>query len=1388
MKIFNKRNRKGELVIYRNWFKIQIIVFPLLSFFVLILFGQHITSLKATWNQTLGAKSPSSRIFTSFCLIKGGCSGENECSVNVSSAVFGDPCPGTFKYIEVHYTCGIATTTTTTARSRPSWFIETREPVWILPTVNSSVTPAVIPLPHTSSPPPPLHHAKVTTTKAVSTTVPTTTTTTTVSTTTSTTMKSSTTSTTVASKTTTKSIPSLIDMSENDVSSVNKSSLDTHAVAPEVFVQHPTQLPDTTPKTSTQTHVKAVPVTPPSVIGMPYDDVPWCPPSFARGLYWNWTKSGETAVLVCPGGATGTAKRKCLVGGWKDPADLSACRSAWLMSLKKRANTPDEEDSVTAVANELAKVTANNALYGGDLIIAPRIIKTLSRRMMQDVVTAFPEPHQRQALATEFLQSALGTGSALLSAGLVGPWGDLSQTERRFAVTELMLGLEEAAFLLSDVLPRATQAVHFRSHVLASARAVAADGSPVQFPSTEDEMVDWVFMDRITIPPEAVLENSEGSSTRVIFLTYRHLEDLLSPEGMNFKGSKNRNVSRIVNSRVVSASLGHGRHIQLPEPVTLTFALLKHDNVSNPICAFWDYTTSSWSDEGCFVHSFTRTHVTCKCDHLTNFAVIMDESSGIQEEENVSPLRILAYVGCLVCVLCVAGSLLIFTLFRNISSPRTYIQRHVCVCLLGAELAFLIGVWRTDLPILCGITAGFLHYCVLAAFAWMFLEGVHVYFTVTRPIESEGVHLRWWHYIVAYIGPLLVVSIAAIVDPFSFGTPSWLRSAVLLLLLMVLTWSLALLLLHQPSLPVAVAFCVFNALHGIFIFVYYCVRNEKVRNWCGSSSEQERNTWIPQLFRNVFVTEKQTYSPNNNNTTTSSTSIPSDSSSQPPPHSHHHHHHHPHHQVISQALNHALTAAPSIQQVGSSLPLSHNPSPLPQPPDSLTATTTTSLSSSPSSSSASSASSSSSSSSSLSSYPPQHTPIPPPTPPPPSSHHHHHHHHIVLDNGAAYLPTLCHVDTLKGPASLTPTVPQFPGTTCIMGSRGSLRQTGSVGGYPLPMGSLHQSLPRNRLPHSTTTITTTTATTVTPLPSATLNPPSADEEVSYKSFSRDSGHGGSEQEDSPRTPWIGHRHSHTHTISGDHKGTYLARMNALNQHKGESEPFVCSTYALTASPTSVTPSIAAMLRTGAHRANSPWNHTYMEIEAEGDPVYEEIERERWGSRTVGGGVGGGAGSEVMQVSDLSDEDIKRGPPSDVSRQSSRSYGDSRPLLPYIQPSQAQGRVQLDSQYALSEERLRDFNAAQMSRDLEHLQKVQQHLSRENLMTVAVLNGEQVVCRLSSPSHSGAPTPQSPQNLPIIHESNRNPVSSSSFSPTSNGYPPHVFTSRQQSPLIRQNEC
>ena len=38
-------------------------------------------------------------------VIRARCQGADSCQVPVDSTIFGDPCPGTLKYVEVHYSC-----------------------------------------------------------------------------------------------------------------------------------------------------------------------------------------------------------------------------------------------------------------------------------------------------------------------------------------------------------------------------------------------------------------------------------------------------------------------------------------------------------------------------------------------------------------------------------------------------------------------------------------------------------------------------------------------------------------------------------------------------------------------------------------------------------------------------------------------------------------------------------------------------------------------------------------------------------------------------------------------------------------------------------------------------------------------------------------------------------------------------------------------------------------------------------------------------------------------------------------------------------------------------------------------------------------------------------
>ena len=192
----------------------------------------------------------------------------------------------------------------------------------------------------------------------------------------------------------------------------------------------------------------------------------YCQPAVTRGLYWNWTRSGDSVVQPCPGGATGYAKWFCtpsatssgaIIATWYPSSpDLSECKSVWLTSLDSRIG---EGDSIISIANDLAQVTHSKTLYGGDMMAAARLLRQMAVKMAADL-QAFPDWRQREAIVTELVQSVVRAGSSLLGSSQSLAWKDLGLTARAEELSSPPLqsadgeSLEENAFLLANTISR----------------------------------------------------------------------------------------------------------------------------------------------------------------------------------------------------------------------------------------------------------------------------------------------------------------------------------------------------------------------------------------------------------------------------------------------------------------------------------------------------------------------------------------------------------------------------------------------------------------------------------------------------------------------------------------------------------------------------------------------------------------------------------------------------------------------------------------------------------------------------------------------------------------------------------------------------------------------
>ena len=218
-------------------------------------------------------------------------------------------------------------------------------------------------------------------------------------------------------------------------------------------------------------------------------------------------------------------------------------------------------------------------------------------------------------------------------------------------------------------------------------------------------------------------------------------------------------------SDVISVSVNkedNSSQVRLSKPVTF---LLPNSGDTDVSCAFWSFSSSVWSREGCVTLCHNGSHTKCSCDHLTNFALIFNVHSEFIAEEGVHAhqLKYITYIGFTISIFCMVVTILLFLLLKGHSTDRDVIHVNLCLSLLTAEVIFMFGIDKTSNTALCSVISVLLHYFFLSSFAWMFLEGFQIYELLVKVFESSKTS-RLKHFIIGYGVPLLIVISAVTVD------------------------------------------------------------------------------------------------------------------------------------------------------------------------------------------------------------------------------------------------------------------------------------------------------------------------------------------------------------------------------------------------------------------------------------------------------------------------------------------------------------------------------------------------------------------------------------------------------------------------------------------------
>ncbi|XP_076746823.1 adhesion G-protein coupled receptor D1 isoform X3 [Maylandia zebra] len=407
----------------------------------------------------------------------------------------------------------------------------------------------------------------------------------------------------------------------------------------------------------------------------------------------------------------------------------------------------------------------------------------------------------------------------------------------------------------------------------------------------------------ISVPGEAFAMESQ---TTIVGLFYHNMHSYykeISPvktrinEAADYKDHKIHVASCLISLKVeplpaLSVNLSGAPLIK----IVLTHVLTKEQqdqvqNQSNKVflyCAFLDYSSKEgvWSNKGCVRAHGNMTYSVCLCNHLTNFAILMQVVPLKISTGHKVALSTIGYVGCSISIFCLAITLVTFAVLSSVSTIRNqryHIHANLSFAILVAEILLLISARFDPGTLPCKVMAVLLHFFFLSAFAWMLVEGLHLYSMVVKVFGSED-SKHFYYYGIGWGSPFLicVVSMTSALDSYGKVDNCWLslqngaiwafvapalfvivvnigilisvtriisrisgenykvhgdanavkltiKAVAVLLPILGISWIFGVLVVNTQSLPFLYIFAVFNSLQGFFVFLFHCLLNSEVR-------------------------------------------------------------------------------------------------------------------------------------------------------------------------------------------------------------------------------------------------------------------------------------------------------------------------------------------------------------------------------------------------------------------------------------------------------------------------------------------------------------------------------------------------------------------------------
>ncbi|XP_058583019.1 cadherin EGF LAG seven-pass G-type receptor 3 isoform X8 [Neofelis nebulosa] len=548
-----------------------------------------------------------------------------------------------------------------------------------------------------------------------------------------------------------------------------------------------------------------------------------CPKSLRSGVWWPQTKFGMMASVPCPRGALGAAVRLCDEDqGWLEP-DLFNCTSPAFRELNLLLDGLELNktalDTVEAkkLAQRLREVTGHTDHYfSQDVRVTARLLAHLlafESHQQGFGLTATQDAHFNENLLwagsallapeTGDLWAALGQrgpGGSPGSAGLVQHLEEYAATlARNMELTYLNpVGLVTPNIMLSidrmehpsptrgtrrypryhSNLFRGQDAWDPHTHVLLPPQSPRP--SPPEVLSTSSSSTENYTSSSVGPPLAPPEPEPEPGISIVILLVYRTLGGLLPAQFQAERRGARLPQNPVMNSPVVSVAVFHGRNFLrgvLESPISLEFRLLQTANRSKAICVQWDPPGPAdqhgmWTARDCELVHRNGSHARCRCSRTGTFGVLMDASPRERLEGDLELLAVFTHVVMAVSVAALLLTAAVLLSLRSLKSNMRAIHANVAAALGVAELLFLLGIHRTHNQLVCTAVAILLHYFFLSTFAWLLVQGLHLYRMQVEPRNVDRGAMRFYHAL-GWGVPAVLLGLAVGLDPEGYGNPDF---------------------------------------------------------------------------------------------------------------------------------------------------------------------------------------------------------------------------------------------------------------------------------------------------------------------------------------------------------------------------------------------------------------------------------------------------------------------------------------------------------------------------------------------------------------------------------------------------------------------------------------